>query len=78
MWTGPTSLRSAGEYSCNTIPENRLHPGLVVPAHIDQVFSAVLVVEEGRIEAAAVEVNRIRPLAVDARTRHQVVVCVTQ
>ena len=50
----------------------------MVPAHIDQVFPAVVVVEQRRIEAAAVEVNRIRPLAVDPRAGHQIVVCVTQ
>jgi hypothetical protein len=37
----------------------------VVPEHVEQVLAAVVVVEQRRVEAAAVEVDRVRPVAVD-------------
>ena len=46
----------------------------VVKEHVDQVFSAVVIMEERRIEAAAIEVERIRPVAIDAAARDQIVV----
>ena len=45
---------------------------------LSRYFPSVAVVEERRVEAAAVEVNGIRPLAVDSRAGHQVVVRVPQ
>ena len=53
-------------------------PGPMVPEHVDEIFAAVVVVEQRGIEAAAVEVNRVRPLAVDARAGDQVVVEIAQ
>ncbi len=70
--------RRRGEYSCNTIPEKRLPPGRWSQRILTQILAAVVVVEQRRIEAAAVEVNRIGPLAVDPRAGHEVIVCVTQ
>ena len=52
--------------------------GAVVPQHVHEVFAPVVVVEEGGIETAAVEVNRIAPLAVDGRAGDEVVVGVAQ
>src|SRR5512134_2974476 len=37
--------------------------GPVVPQHVDQILPSIVVMKQGGIEAAAVEVNRIRPLA---------------
>ena len=39
--------------------------GTVIPQHVEQVLPPVVVVEERRIEAAAVEIDRIGPVAVD-------------
>ena len=41
-------------------------PGPVIPQHVEQILPAVVVVKQRRIEAAAVQVDRIGPLAVDA------------
>ena len=60
------------------MPANRLLPGPVVPEHVDQVLAAVVVVKERRVESAAVQVDGIGPIAVDARARHEVVVEVAQ
>ena len=46
----------------------------MVPKHVQQVLPAIVVVKERWIEAAAVEINRIGPVAVDARAGHKVVV----
>ena len=60
------------------MPANRLRPGPVVPQHVEQVLPAVIVVEQRGVEAAAVQIDRIGPLAVDLRAGHQVVVEVAQ
>src|SRR6188472_3800624 len=39
--------------------------GTVVPEHVQQVLASVFVVKERWIEAAAVQINRIRPIAID-------------
>ena len=52
--------------------------GTVVPQHVQQVLAAVVVVKERWIEPAAVQVDRIRPIAVDARARDEIVVEVAQ
>src|SRR5690348_10461302 len=52
--------------------------GAMIPAHIDHIFPAIVVMEQRRIKAAAVEVNGIRPLAVDARSCDEIVVGVAQ
>ena len=50
----------------------------MVPEHVDEVFAAVVVVKQRRIEAAAVEIDRVGPLAVDARAGDEVIVEVAQ
>ena len=50
----------------------------MVPKHVDEVFPAVVVMIERRIEAAAVHIDRIGPLAVDARAGHKIVVEIAQ
>src|SRR5665213_1192157 len=50
----------------------------MVPAHIDQILAAILVVEQRRIEAAAVQVHRIGPLAVDRWAGDEIVVSVAR
>ena len=52
--------------------------GPVIPQHVDEVLPAVVVVKERRIEAAAVQVDRIRPVAVDPRAGDEVVVKVAK
>ena len=52
--------------------------GPMVPQHVDEVLPAVVVVKERRIEAAAVQVDRVRPFAVDARAGDEIVVEVAQ
>ena len=52
--------------------------GPMVPKHVDEIFAAVVVVEERRIEAAAVEINGIGPIAVNARAGDEVIVKVAQ
>ena len=46
---------------------------LRAPAHIDEPFAAVAVVEQGRIEAAAVELDRLAPRAAHVRRSDEVV-----
>ena len=41
--------------------------GPMIPKHVDEIFAAVVIVKERRIEAAAVEINGIGPFAVNAR-----------
>ena len=53
-------------------------PGTMVPQHVEQVLPPVLVVKERGIEAAAVQIYRVGPVAVDAPARHQIVVEVAQ
>ena len=72
------SLRSFTEYSCNTIPAKRLLPGPMIPEHVHEIFAAVVVVKQRRIEAAAVEINGIGPFAVDARAGDEIIVEVAQ
>jgi len=48
--------------------------GTVIPPHIEQVLLPVVVVEERRIETAAIEIDGIGPVAVDVGARDQVVV----
>ena len=55
-----------------------LAAGAMVPAEIDQVLAAIVIVKERRIEAGAVEVNGVRPLAIDGRACHQVVVGIAE
>src|SRR5207253_3131054 len=50
----------------------------IIPEHIEQILSPVRVVEERRIKPAAVEINRVRPIAVDAWAGHKVVVKVSE
>src|ERR1035438_2093814 len=61
----PHQLALRGRVLLQHDPRESIASRPMVPAHIDQVLSAVIVVEQRRIEAAAVEVNRIRPLSVD-------------
>ena len=55
-----------------------VHAGTVVPQHVHQILPAVIVVKERRIEPAAVEMDRLGPLAVDRLARHQIVVHVAR
>ncbi len=55
-------------------PRKAILSGTMIPQHVEQVLPAVVVVEQRRIEAAAVEVNGIGPVAVDVCARHQIVV----
>jgi hypothetical protein len=48
--------------------------GAVIPELVEEIFFPVVVVEERRVEAAAVEINRIAPLAVDGGAGDEVVV----
>jgi len=52
--------------------------GAVIPKHVQQILAAVIIVKQRRIKATAVQVDRIRPLSVDARAGNQVVVEVAQ
>ena len=53
-------------------------PGTMIPEHVEQVLASILVVKERRIEAAAVQVHRVGPVAVDRRRRDEIVVKVPQ
>src|SRR4029434_2231319 len=50
----------------------------VVPQHVDEVLPAVLVMKERRIESTAIQVDRVRPVSVDAGARDEIVVEVPQ
>ncbi|MNJ31102.1 hypothetical protein D3C77_257270 [compost metagenome] len=50
----------------------------VIPQCIQQPLAAVIVMEQGRIEAAAVQINRLRPRAVDGFSRNQVVMAILE
>src|SRR6185312_7507006 len=52
--------------------------GAMVPKHVDEIFAAIVVVKERRIEAAAVEINWIRPFAIDGFVRDEIIVKVAQ
>src|SRR5215831_18239109 len=45
----------------------------MVPEHVEQIFSAIVVMKQRGIEAAAVQINRIRPLTIYVCTGNQVV-----
>jgi hypothetical protein len=55
-------------------PGEAIPAGPVIPQHVEQVNPSVIVVEKGRIETAAIEINRIGPVAVDLGAGHQVIV----
>src|SRR5580765_4821547 len=46
----------------------------MIPEHIEQIFSSVVIVKERWIEAAAVKVNWIRPITINARTGDEIIV----
>src|SRR5882672_10763668 len=48
--------------------------GAMIPEHVDEIFFPTVVVKQRGVEAAAVHVNRIAPLAIDRRARDEVVV----
>src|ERR1051326_1348369 len=50
----------------------------MVPKHVQEIFAAVVIMKKRGIEAAAVEVNRIGPIAIDARARDEIIVEVAQ
>lgn len=50
----------------------------MVPQHVEQPAAPVIVVEQGRIEPAAIEVDRIRPLSVDPVACHEIIMKVAQ
>src|SRR3954462_14934842 len=50
----------------------------MIPELVHQIFLPVVVVKQRRIEPAAVEVNRIGPLAVDAWTGHEIIMEIAQ
>ena len=52
--------------------------GTVVPEHVQQVLAPVVVVKERWIEPAAVQINRIRPVAIDTLARDEIVMEVAQ
>src|SRR5262252_5498262 len=52
--------------------------GPVVPKHIQQVFPPIIVMKERRIEAAAVQIDWIGPLAIDRRTGDEVIMKIAQ
>src|SRR5690242_21103254 len=47
--------------------------GAVVPQHVDEPFAAVVIMEQRRIKAAAVDIDRIRPFPIDGLGRHQII-----
>ena len=50
----------------------------MIPKHVQQVFASIVVMKQRRIEAAAVEINGIGPVAIDARAGDQIIVKVAQ
>ena len=46
----------------------------MIPQHVDEIFAAIVIMEQRRIEAAAVEMDGIGPFAVDRRAGHEIVV----
>ena len=50
----------------------------VIPDHVDQPLAAVVIMEQRRVEAAAVQVNRLGPRTFDARRGHEIVVGVLE
>src|SRR6266571_1565115 len=46
----------------------------MIPKHVHEILPAIVVVKERRVKAAAIEINWIRPIAIDARTGHEVIV----
>src|SRR5687767_3496458 len=49
-------------------------PRPMIPKHVHEILATVVVMKERWVEAAAVEINGIRPVAIDARAGDQVVV----
>src|SRR3954447_7687608 len=50
----------------------------MIPELIDQIFTAVILMEQRWIEAAAVEIHRVRPITIDGGAGDQIVVEVTK
>ena len=50
----------------------------VIPFHIDEPLTVIVVVKERGIEAAAVQINAVRPAAVDRFAGRQIVVHVLE
>src|SRR6266700_340808 len=49
----------------------------MIPKHVQEILAAIVVVKQRWIEAAAVEVNGIRPIAINARAGDEIVVKIT-
>jgi hypothetical protein len=50
----------------------------VIPEHVHHVLPTIVVMKQRGVKPAAVQVNRVGPVAVDALARHQVVVEIAQ
>ena len=50
----------------------------MVPKHVQEPFAAVIVMEQRRVEAARIDIDRIGPRALDRRRRDDVVVAVLE
>ena len=50
----------------------------VVPDHVDEPLAPVVVVKQRRIEAARVDIDRVRPRPLDRRRGDDVIVCVLE
>src|SRR5436190_2096104 len=48
--------------------------GPMIPQHVEEVLATIVVMKKRRIETAAVEINRIGPIAINARAGDQIVV----
>ena len=60
------------------IPSEAILAGPMIPELVDEIFASIVIVKKRWVEAAAVEINRIRPVAVDVRTRYEIIVEIAQ
>src|SRR5271166_274673 len=58
--------------------EMRSRPIAMVPDHVEEPLAAVVVMKEGWVEPARIDVNRVRPAVLDGPRRHDVIVRVLE
>ena len=68
--------QDSGEGRVPPVPRRSVRA--VVPDHVDEPFAAVVVVEEGRVEAARIHIGRVGPRALDRRRGDDVIVSVLE
>ena len=74
----PTSFRSRRRIFLQHDAGEAVLSGAVVPQHVHEVLPPVVVMKERRIEPAAVQMNRVGPVAIDPFAGDEIVVKVAQ